>query len=73
MNQQIIKALEELGGSGLVTDISDKTGISKPILYDNLNTMYKRGEIKKVFTNLGKYRGSTIGLMTKYQYVYSLI
>ena len=72
MNQEIIKALEQLGGSGLINEIFKITNIGKTILADNLNTMYKRGEINKTFTNLGKYRGSTIGLMTKYQYVYSL-
>lgn len=72
MTKEILQALEELGGSALLGDIVTKTGIIRETVCRQLRSMYNRGEIDKTFTNMGKYRGSTIGLMTKYQFVYSL-
>ena len=71
----IIQAIRDCGNQATFTDIREKLGLisnSKKIcIHDLLNTMVKRGEVTKEWKQTKSYRGSTIGLMKGYNFVYS--
>jgi len=69
---EIIEALESLGGVATFKQIFEITKIHKVNLTRRLNTHCRRGEMLKTWSIVGYHRYGHVGILPTRQFVFSL-